>query len=126
MKLRLQDDSLRLRLNVSEVRTIGSGAPVSAATRFPGGAVLTYELVPSGVAALSAGFADGRVTVEVPHGDAQAWAASESWISLEGTVDLGATGILSLLVEKDFACLAPRPGDDSADLFVNPRTRNGP
>lgn len=126
MKLRLQDDTLRLRLSISEARTIGSGARVRAATRFPGGAVLTYELVPSGVTALAAGFADGRVTVEVPRRDARAWAASESWISLEGTVDLGPTATLTLLVEKDFACLAPRPGDDGTDLFVNPRTGNGP
>jgi hypothetical protein len=27
---------------------------------------------------------------------------------------------LSILIEKDFECLVPRPGEDPRDLYVNP------
>jgi len=28
---------------------------------------------------------------------------------------------LSILVEKDFACLAPREGEDETDMYPNPK-----
>ncbi len=118
MKLRLQDDSVRLRLSVSEVRNIGSGRPVTAQTRFPG-SVLAYRLVPSHVTALSARLEGATLTVRVPREQACAWAGSDQ-VSLHGCVDLHSGGTLRLLVEKDFACLAPRAGEDPSDLFVNP------
>jgi hypothetical protein len=48
-----------------------------------------------------------------------AWAASEQ-VSIEGEQTLDDGEKLSILVEKDFACLAPRPGEDESDMYANP------
>ena len=33
--------------------------------------------------------------------------------------------VLSILVEKDFACLAPREGEDESDMFPHPGAEQG-
>ena len=39
-------------------------------------------------------------------------------ITAEQVLDDG--GVLNILVEKDFACLAPREGEDESDMFPHP------
>jgi len=45
MKIRVYDDSIRLRLDRSEVEDIGEGHPVECCTRFTGGAEFRYRLM---------------------------------------------------------------------------------
>ena len=49
---------------------------------------------------------------------ARTWADSEQ-VSIDCDVDLGARGKLSILVEKDFACI-DRSAEENADTFPNP------
>lgn len=120
MKLRIQNDSIRLRLTVSEVARIGAGRSVVASTRFPGGTTFTYALVTTREPLLCATMEGHTLTVRVPATVAQRWAADPTRISLTGAAD-EPCGMPALLVEKDFACLMPRGEDPAADLFVNPR-----
>jgi hypothetical protein len=126
MKLRIHNDSVRLRLTVCEVARVERGASVVGRTRFPGGATLTYALVPADVAALDAALAAHRLTVRLPRAQAQAWAEQPQQIALRGRVDLARGDKLNVLVEKDFACVVPRVGEDAGDLFVNPRAQKSP
>ena len=48
-----------------------------------------------------------------------AWASS-SQVSMSGSLQLDDGQTLELLVEKDFACLAPREGEDESDMFPHP------
>lgn len=125
MKLRIQNDAIRLRLTVSEVGRIGAGQSVVATTRFPGGAALTYALVTTREPDMSASLEGQTLTVRIPQAEAQAWAGDDGRVSLACEPD-EAHRRPALLVEKDFACLAPRPGDEGQDLFVNPRAATGP
>jgi hypothetical protein len=120
MKMRLQNDSVRLRLTVKEVQQAGRGEAVFATTRFPGGRVLRYVLLPTAGTAMSAQFDGADLTMLVPEAEASAWADDETRVALRGRTTLPGGDRLDLLVEKDFACLVPRVGDDSGELFVNP------
>ena len=48
-----------------------------------------------------------------------AWANSEQ-VSISGEQVLDDGEKLNILVEKDFACLAPREGEDESDMFEHP------
>jgi Family of unknown function (DUF7009) len=119
MKLRVLDDSLRLRLSRAEVDLLASDGAVEAATRFPGGGELAYRLEAGDGFAASEDA--GVVTITVPDDEVAAWASDETQVGLYARLDNGA-GMLQVIVEKDFHCLIPRPGIDPADFFPNPKT----
>lgn len=122
MKLRVLDDSIRLRLARAEVDELAESGAIVATTRFPGGSALSYRLeVGEGFGASQHG---GVVTIMVPVADVAAWAADEELVGLYADLDNGG-GALKLIVEKDFHCLIPRPGIDPADFFPNPKTPRG-
>ena len=125
MKLRIRGDSIRLRLTRTEVDTIGRAQPVTETTNFGAGAEFAYTLEPSSaVVAPTAEFGSGGIRVSVPADEAARWAASETvGISGEQPIDDGA--VLTLLIEKDFACLQPRPGEDESDMFAHPEEGSG-
>lgn len=117
MKLRIQGDSIRLRLTQSEVAAVGQGGAVVETTHFPNGLRMGYSLCSSDVSAMSVDFRDQTITIALPNSMAQRWAGSNE-VSLRESVTTDA-GTLALLVEKDFECLEPRAGQDS-DAFPNP------
>jgi hypothetical protein len=119
MKLRVLDDSLRLRLGVSEVAAIGAGTAVRARTRFPGGATLDCTLAVGDATRITATLAGAAIVVTLPRATATAWAGSDA-VSLHGAEPVDG-GELAILVEKDFACVTPRAGEDAADRFPNPQ-----
>ncbi len=88
---------------------------------FPGGRELAYavESSPANVVP-SAHLSETRITVRLPETGVLAWANSDQ-VGFKGEQRLDGGGVLTLLVEKDFRCLAPRPGEDESDLFPNPR-----
>jgi len=120
MKIRISDDSIRLRLDRSEVDNIGIGRPVNCRTRFTGGAEFHYQLAVADCDAVSAEFDDGCIKVSLPKSTAEKWARNDTEVSIRGENDLGG-GVLTLLIEKDFECLDPRPGEDQSNRFVNPK-----
>ena len=121
MKLRLLDDSIRLRLSQSEVTAAHEHGVVEGQTRFPDGSAFTFvlEALESGSEA-SASFAGGRLVVRLPAQEISAWANDDTAVSLRGELELPLGGPLKLLVEKDFRCISPRADEDQSDLFVNP------
>lgn len=122
MKLRIRDNSIRLRLTRTEVGVLRTDGRVSAATSFPDGARLEYALESDADAAeLSATMCDGVIVVRAPSALAEEWAGSDR-ISLSGEQHLGGGQALRLLVEKDFACLAPREGEDESDMYPHPQS----
>lgn len=121
MKLRIRDNSLRLRLTRGEVDALRDDGIVQARTAFPGGREFQYE-VESSPASVSPGafLSNGKVTVRLPESAVLAWANSEQ-VSITGEQQHKNGEILGILVEKDFACLAPREGEDESDMFPHPQ-----
>lgn len=120
MKLRIQDNSVRLRLTRSEVDRLSRDGSVSAAISFPGGSSLEYSVESSSMTGQPrADFSADRIVVQIPAPVVQKWAATEE-VSIAGVQPLDKNGELLILVEKDFACLAPRAGEDETDMFPHP------
>jgi hypothetical protein len=121
MKIRIHDDSVRLRLDRDEVERLGRGEAVTCETHFPRDRVLVYRVAVHDGAHLAASFHAHSISVVVPRDRAQHWARSAE-VSISGEESAG--GItLKILIEKDFECLEPRPGEDLGNRFPNPKRR---
>ncbi len=109
-----------MRLTRSEVEALRDDGVVVARTAFPGGRQLRYQ-VESSPASVNPGatLSDNTVTVRLPEVAVLAWANSEQ-VSITGEQQHKNGDVLSILVEKDFACLAPRDGEDESDMFPHP------
>ena len=121
MKLRIRDNSVRLRLTRGEVDILRSEGIVSARTGFPGGHDFQY-VVESSPANVSPGvfLAGNAMTVRLPETAVLAWAATDQ-VSIEGEQLLDDGEKTTILVEKDFVCLTPREGEDESDMFPHPQ-----
>lgn len=120
MKIRIKDNSIRLRLTRGEVETMRDSGVVISNTGFPGGRKFNYALESSPASVSPAAFySENEIRVRLPETLVLAWASTEQ-VSIEGEQILDDGEKLSILVEKDFVCLAPRPGEDESDMFVNP------
>lgn len=121
MKLRIRGNSVRLRLTRGEVEQFGKTGLVEDTVEFG------FEPHQRFVYALSAADADNptavfennRMTVSVPKRIAEEWVrTNQVGIRAEQTIAAGRT--LGILVEKDFACLEERAGEDESDAFPHP------
>jgi hypothetical protein len=117
MKLRIQGNSLRLRLNQSEVAQFSKTGFVEDSIQFAPGSALSYTLESmSSLREPKAAFTNGSLRIQVPGADATAWACSDRvGISGEQAIDSGKR--LAILVEKDFQCTH---GDRDPDAYPNP------
>jgi hypothetical protein len=120
VKLRLLDDSIRLRLSRSDVSTADELGGVEGETRFPDGSALTYAIEAANQSSASAAFANGRLLVRLPATEVSVWANDDAAVSLRAEFALPDGSQLQLLIEKDFQCLTPREGEDQGDMFPNP------
>lgn len=59
------------------------------------------------------------LTVRIPETEILSWANSNE-VSISASQILDGGDQLSILVEKDFACLAPREGEDESDMYPHP------
>jgi len=121
MKLRLLDNSIRLRLSRSDVAAADKQGIAQGQTRFPHGGVFRYvlEALPNG-SDTSAAYADDCMVVKLPAAEISSWANDDAAISLRCEVQLPDGERLKLLVEKDYTCLTHRHDEDQSDLFPNP------
>ena len=101
MKLRIHGDSLRLRLNRSDVEQFRTSGICTESLRFDSNSQLTYTLERSSqLTAMEVRYLQDCIRVLLPLDMAQEWAGSDR-ISLS----LSRAGGASLLIEKDFQCL---------------------
>ncbi len=120
MKLRLRKDSIRLRLTRGEVAEFAETGSVEDSVQFDLGSRISYRLRSAADAGdVSASFEGDIITVSVPAEVGKSWAATEQ-VGIEGEQKTGSDGVLKILIEKDFTCLEPRPGEDD-DTFPHPQ-----
>jgi hypothetical protein len=119
MKLRIQGNSLRLRLNQSEVAQFSKTGFVEDSIQFAHGASFSYTLESmSSLSAPQAHYANGSLFIRVPGADATDWVRSDR-VGISGDQPLETGKHLSILIEKDFQCLH---GDEvrDPDAYPNP------
>ena len=125
MKLRIKGDSLRLRLTQAEMRTLAERGEVEDRVSFPGGTALRYRLrVGNKENEISCTYKSNLIDVLIQKPLAERWWGTDL-VTLSASQPLTA-GELRLVLEKDWACLAPREGEDESDQFPHPQAVQGP
>ncbi len=119
MKLRISGNSVRFRLTRPEVERFAADGRIEQSTSFGVGGPLTYCLERISGDAVLTTFAQGTVTVRIPHETADTWASGED-VGIAAAQTLADGSELQILIEKDFACLKPRAGEDTGDHYPHP------
>ncbi len=124
MKLRIKGNTLRLRLTQGEMRSLAERGVVEDRTEFPGGAALVYRLRDDiKNDSITASYSASLMEVRIPRAMVDRWHGTDL-VTLSGTQPLPA-GELAIVLEKDFACLGPREGEDESDNFPHPLAAAG-
>ncbi|MBI1307559.1 MAG: hypothetical protein GC181_13235 [Bacteroidetes bacterium] len=115
MKIRIQGDTIRLRLSQTEVDRIGSGKSVEELTHFNDG-TFSYELKTHETGEeITTGFQKGNMKISL-----RADLAEQLINTDQVGFETSRNRIPYVLIEKDFKCLTDRPNEDESDLFTNP------
>ncbi|MEO8071962.1 MAG: hypothetical protein ABI686_01830 [Acidobacteriota bacterium] len=119
MKLRLRENSIRLRLLQTEVTQLREIGNVSERITFGTSSTdsLTYSLRVSGeTKKIFVQMTDNQIEVFLPEKTAESWADTDQ-IGLYQTQNIGDLGELKIIIEKDFVCV-DRPFDEyNKDAF---------
>ena len=121
MKLRIRGNSIRLRLKRGEVDSLAAGTTLVDETQFPE-SKLSYSLGLSDSDDMLASFDNGSIAISMPREIIPEWADTDL-VSLYSELELPDSGMLSVLIEKDFSCLEPghhRDCEDDADTYPHP------
>jgi len=121
MKLRIKGNSLRLRVTPSDVQqllrdgVIGEHVQLTANPKDR----LTYEVITSlSEPTAAVAYQLGNITVSMPELQLKKWAGSDD-VGIYTEVALGDGQVLSVALEKDFACLDLSDAENQ-DTFPNP------
>ena len=119
MKLRIKGATLRLRLTQGEIRALQERGEVEEQVPFAPNVSLIYRLRKDAAARqIGASYRGNVVEILVPAATADEWCANQQVTLAQLQAVAGAQ--LNITLEKDFACLAPRAGEDESDNFPHP------
>ena len=125
MKLRLRENSIRLRLLQTEVTQLRETGSVSERIIFGIGPteILTYSLLTSLEAEkIYAQMTDNKIEIFLPIKMAGNW-VNTNQVGLYETQDIGDLGELKITVEKDFVCVERPADEDNKDAFPHPKMK---
>jgi hypothetical protein len=122
MKLRINGNSIRLRLGQSEVRRLAADGLIEESTAF--GPLpkehFRYSICNSSDCPdITASFTNHHLVIHVPFGMLQQWASTDQ-IGIHALQRTG-TDELHILIEKDFECIDAPPGELQEDAFPHPQ-----
>jgi len=125
MKLRIQGNSLRLRLSQSEVAQFSKTGFVEDGIDFAPGVRFAYTMeTSSSLPAPQASFQDHWLRIQVPSAAAKEWFTSDR-VSISADQPIESGKALSILIEKDFQCLHSGEERDP-DAYPNPMEETVP
>ena len=121
MKLRINGNSVRLRVSRSELARFLAVGRVENTIHFgpepEAKLVYALESVPDAVMT-TVRYCMPELTVALTVNAATGWGETDQ-VGIYEKLDIGTVGPLDLIIEKDFACL-DGSDDDNADTFANP------
>jgi len=125
MKLRIHENSLRLRLSQSEVAQFSKTGFVEDSINFAPGSNFAYTLESSSsILSVQASYQNGWFRIQVPAVTATEWFSTDR-VSISGEQPLPSGKQLTILVEKDFQCLHGGEQRDP-DAYPNPLEETAP
>ncbi|KUG13984.1 hypothetical protein BEI02_16740 [Elizabethkingia sp. HvH-WGS333] len=115
MKIRIKDNSVRFRLTQSEVHELGENGIVSNFTQFIDRPFI-YMVKRTDDTELSAEFIENRIVMKIPE------MMVEELVSTDRVGFDGESGIVKLLIEKDFVCI-DNTVEGQSDNYPNPNIK---
>jgi hypothetical protein len=120
MKLRIHGNNVRIRLTQGEVRNFARGESLEQTTEFSTSSSFTTRIeIAEHAKHLIAVFDGGRLTVRLAPDLVRRWAQTNQ-VGIEMNQPIRDGTSLSILIEKDFDCIHPAPGEN-IDTFPNPK-----
>lgn len=112
MKIRIKDNTVRIRLTKSEVASLSENGRIISKTEFLNkdfvyGIEILYQ------EGLSISFEDEEMMVQMPKSYVEEWVNTDR-VTFEETHNK-----ILILLEKDFVCI-DRPEEDQSDNYPNP------
>lgn len=118
MKIRIRENSIRLRLTKSEVGKFCAEGFFERKTQFPNG-TFTYALqATDSIKAIAASISNQKIVLLISKSLTKDWYTNEK-IGFEHTQQLTNGSSLYLLIEKDFVCMDTSV-EDQSDNYPNP------
>jgi len=118
MKLRINGNSIRLRLSRSEVAHFEATGHIEDAVEFGPLSKFSYGITAVEDSALYTSYSGDGIQVKVPGHLAQDWTRTDR-VAISAEQPLENNKTLQILIEKDFQCMH-KTGDPDADAYPNP------
>jgi hypothetical protein len=121
MKLRIKENTMRVRVSRSEVARLLTGDCLEETIHFTPEPVakLSYALQQDqSLSRPTVQYTENRVAILIPADQVNTWGTTDQ-VGIAEDISLGNLWSLGLLIEKDFACL-DRSDEDNQDTFANP------
>lgn len=119
MKIRIKNNSVRLRLSRPEIDLFGKEGYIEEKTEFPQ-TTFTYAIQKLfDGKTLDASFIDQKLTVYVPHLTLKEWISTDI-VGFSYRLPVSDNKELFLLIEKDFKCIDGEETEDQSDYYDNP------
>lgn len=120
MKLRLKGNSIRFRLNKTDVSKLSASGYLEEVTHF-GYGVFTYAVTADETGEqLQAVLETNKIILRTPISFIANWQEHEA-VGMKGSMALSDGSMLQLLIEKDFVCLDDTD-EDQTDHYPNPNS----
>ena len=120
MKIRIRENTLRIRITQTELKELSVGEALFSTTHFPGGGQMSYGILPGQDETTQIVMMDQRISIHLGIQDHQTM-MDDSSVGVQ-SIHQTSERPLELLIEKDFSCLHPRDGEDT-DTFPNPNKK---
>jgi hypothetical protein len=123
MKLRLRENSIRLRLLQSEIKQLQENGFVTERIQFASSQILIYKLqISDEIKEISAQFQANEITIKIPQIEAENW-INTNQVGLQKEQKIDDEQTLQILIEKDFVCLDRPMDEDNLDAFPHPKMK---
>ncbi|PWJ58310.1 hypothetical protein CLV98_104169 [Dyadobacter jejuensis] len=120
MKIRIFDNSVRIRLSKKEVAQLSETGYLESRTLFGTGELIYAIAQHPSQDTLSARFVDQKITIEVPVDFLNTWPTNDV-VGMNANQPLPDGQNLYILIEKDFKCL-DNTSEDQSDNYENPNS----
>ena len=115
MKLRLTHNSIRIRVQRTELSMFMKSGTIQDTVAFPDTKHFSFGLTSSDAEILTARYMEGHIEIEIPKSMASQWVNSDQ-VSIEALLPLSSGNQLHVLIEKDFPC-EDRLDEDKSETF---------
>jgi hypothetical protein len=121
MKIRIKDNTIRLRLTKTDVSQLKENGLITCKTVITPEQVFQYTLkVDATIQSFSASFESNTMTISLSESQAHILTDTDD-ITIKGSQKNGEDGDLFILIEKDLQCL-DESDEDQSDMYENKKT----